>query len=180
MNTPADDAVVIRPFAPGDAQAFRDLNLAWIAAYFQPEAKDEATLSDPEGTILAPGGQILLADVGGQTVGCVALMPMPDGPINCYEVAKMAVAPEAQGRGVGRRLLEAAVAWARGGCTWKATPAWPPPCACTSRRASATCRPNRVLCPPTPAPTSSWRCFGKTERPEAPETRLAISAAACV
>jgi len=111
MNTPADDAVVIRPFAPGDAQAFRDLNLAWIAAYFQPEAKDEATLSDPEGTILAPGGQILLADVGGQTVGCVALMP--DGPINCYEVAKMAVAPEAQGRGVGRRLLEAAVAWAR-------------------------------------------------------------------
>ncbi len=110
MRDNETQAISVRPFAPGDAQAFHDLNLAWIAAHFQPEAKDEATLSDPEGTILAPGGQILLADLGGQVVGCVALVPMPDG---AYEVAKMAVTPEAQGRGVGRRLLEAAIAWAR-------------------------------------------------------------------
>ena len=34
-------------------------------------------------------------------------------PGDAYEVAKMAVASEAQGRGVGRLLLEAAIAWAR-------------------------------------------------------------------
>lgn len=103
-------AIRIRPFAPGDARVFHDLNMEWLTAFFHVEAKDEATLSDPVGTILAPGGQILLADLAGRAVGCVALLPMPDG---AYEVAKMAVAPNAQGRGVGRLLLEAAIAWAR-------------------------------------------------------------------
>ena len=32
---------------------------------------------------------------------------------NSYEVAKMAVAPEAQGRGAGRRLMTAAITWTR-------------------------------------------------------------------
>ena len=105
--------ITIRPYAPGDAQAFQDLNLEWLRAFFRVEAKDEATLSDPEGTILAPGGQILLADLDGQTVGCVALVPMPNSPVTCYEVAKMAVSPECRGHGVGRRLLEAAIAWAQ-------------------------------------------------------------------
>jgi putative acetyltransferase len=43
-------------------------------------------------------------------VGCVALLPMPG---HTYEVAKMAVLPEMQGRGVGRRLLAEAIAWAQ-------------------------------------------------------------------
>lgn len=105
-----EDDVVVRPFASGDATAFRALNLEWVTAFFRVEPKDEAALSDPEGTILAPGGQILLADSAGRTVGCVALLPMPG---DAYEVAKMAVTPEARGRGVGRLLLGAAVAWAR-------------------------------------------------------------------
>ncbi len=101
--------VHIRPFAPDDAEAFCALNLAWLTAYFRVEPKDTATLSDPEGAILAPGGQIFVADLGVDTVGCVALLPMPGG----YEVAKMAVDPAAQGRGIGRALLMAAIAWAR-------------------------------------------------------------------
>ena len=34
-------------------------------------------------------------------------------PIRTYEVAKMVIAPEAQGRGVGRLLMSAAIAWTR-------------------------------------------------------------------
>lgn len=100
----------IRPFAPGDAAAFHDLNKQWITTLFRMEASDEAALSNPEGTILMPGGAIFMAELGGSVIGCIALVPMPD---LCYEVAKMAVAPEAQGRGIGRGLLEAAITWAR-------------------------------------------------------------------
>ena len=101
--------VSIRPFASGDADAFRALNLAWLTAYFCVEPKDTATLSDPEGAILAPGGQIFVAELNAQAIGCVALLPMLGG----YEVAKMAVDPAAQGRGAGRKLLTTAIAWAR-------------------------------------------------------------------
>ena len=103
--------VIIRPFAPGDGEAFYRLNMAWITAHFDAEPKDEATLSDPEGTILQTGGQIFLADRDGQTVGCVALASMGEGG---YEVAKMAVAEERRGRGVGRQLLQASLEWATG------------------------------------------------------------------
>ena len=106
MNT----NLTIRPFVPADAQAFHDLNLAWIAAFFAVEPKDAQTLSDPQSAILAPGGAIFVAELDGSIVGCVALLPMPE---HSYEVAKMAVAPEAQGRGAGRRLMTAAIDWAR-------------------------------------------------------------------
>ena len=51
-----------------------------------------------------------MAVSGGETVGCVALIPMTDG---VYELSKMAVAPRFQGRGIGRALLHHAVAEAR-------------------------------------------------------------------
>lgn len=106
----SEDLVRIRSFVPCDAPVFHDLNTQWLMAFFEVEAKDEAMLTDPETMILAPGGHILLAELDGRTVGCVALIPMP---ADTYEVAKMAVAPEVQGRGIGRQLLEAAIGWTK-------------------------------------------------------------------
>ena len=51
-----------------------------------------------------------MAEVDGESVGTCALMKCPYG---AYELAKMAVAPAAQGRGVGRALGEAAITRAR-------------------------------------------------------------------
>ena len=47
---------------------------------------------------------------GSQAVGCVALIPIGDG---VYELSKMAVSPELRGLGIGRRLLQYAVAQAK-------------------------------------------------------------------
>lgn len=101
----------IRLLQPGeDATAFRTLNEEWITRHFVLEQKDRETLADPENTILRKGGQILLVRAGGETVGCVALIPMGNG---VYELSKMAVSPGLRGRGIGRKMLEHAIGQAK-------------------------------------------------------------------
>jgi putative acetyltransferase len=103
--------ITFRALAAGDdTTVFRTLNEEWITRFFTLEAKDRETLGDPERTILAKGGAIFLALVEGETVGCVALIPMEDG---IYELSKMAVAPQQRGLGIGRALLQHAIAQAR-------------------------------------------------------------------
>ena len=103
--------IEIRALQAGDdATAFRTLNEEWITRYFTLETKDRETLGDPENMILRKGGHIFMVYAGQQAVGCVALIPMGDG---LYELSKMAVSPEQRGMGIGRRLLEHAVAQAR-------------------------------------------------------------------
>ena len=100
-------AITLRDFRPGDQPIFRQLNEEWISQYFTLEAADFKVLDHPGEYILTPGGCILLAEVEGTVVGTCALIKMPDG--SSYELAKMAVAPAAQGRQIGFLLGQAAV-----------------------------------------------------------------------
>lgn len=99
-----------RTFRPGDEEAFRRLNEEWIRKDFSLEAEDEEVLGDPRQHILAPGGQIFIAEDDGAVVGCCALLALTPGE---YELAKMTVVESARGRGVGRRLLAFAISVAR-------------------------------------------------------------------
>ena len=90
-------------YRPEHARAFHDLNIAWISQLFHVEAKDREVLEDPDGKIIARGGAIFMAMDAGRAVGCVALIPLDDGG---FEVAKMTVAEDQRGSGLGRRLLE--------------------------------------------------------------------------
>jgi putative acetyltransferase len=105
--TTQETELMIREFEPGDEAAFRQLNEAWIVRHFAMEPKDEASLSDPQGTILGRGGRIFFAVRDGRAVGCCALLPMGRGE---YELAKMAVAESARRGGIGRRILERIIA----------------------------------------------------------------------
>ena len=89
---------------------FRRLNLEWIERYFWVEEVDRRILDNPHDEIIAPGGHILVARSGDSTLGVCALIAEEDGS---FQLAKMAVTPEAQGRGIGRKLGEAAIAKAR-------------------------------------------------------------------
>ena len=106
----SDPMILVRPFQAGDEAAFRALNKQWIEMHFAIESKDEITFADPQKVIIEPGGQILVATSEGRILGCCALLRISEHE---FEVAKMAVAARHQGRGIGRRLLSAAIDEAR-------------------------------------------------------------------
>jgi len=89
---------------------FERLNREWIERYFAIEAEDERLFADPEGEIVAKGGQIFFALDGDVVVGTAALVVHAEGVL---ELAKMAVTADAQGRGIGRRLMDTAIEHAR-------------------------------------------------------------------
>ncbi len=82
---------------------------AWlrIDLCFQGFAAELASLP---GLYALPRGRLLLASVGGEALGCVALRPV--GGTVC-EMKRLFVRPAFQGRGLGRRLAEMVIAEAR-------------------------------------------------------------------
>ena len=99
--------LLIRPLKDAsDARAFRMLNEEWIAQHFTIEEQDRRQLEDPIAAYITPGGEILIAELDGEPVGCVALMPDGTG---AYELSKMAISPQLRGQGAGRTLLGAAI-----------------------------------------------------------------------
>ena len=89
--------------------AFERLNREWIETYFVLEDADREVLGDPQGKILDPGGQVLFVLERDEVLGTCAVLRHD---ADTYEIAKMAVAPAARGRGLGDLLMEAAVAFA--------------------------------------------------------------------
>lgn len=103
-------SLVIRDFAgtAADGEAFARINRHWIDTMYRLEPVDEAQLGDPHGEIIAPGGAILLAEIADLgVVGTCGLLRTGEDE---FELIKMAVLPEAQGRGVGEALLRTAIA----------------------------------------------------------------------
>jgi GNAT superfamily N-acetyltransferase len=89
---------------------FERLNREWIETWFALEDADRETFRDPAARIVAPGGQIFFVIDEGSVFGTCAVIPHGPG---VHELAKMAVAPEARGRGYGDLLMEAAVEFSR-------------------------------------------------------------------
>ncbi len=83
--------------------AFQELNEEWITKYFKLEDADRKALDNPKSYILDNGGKILVAVQGKTILGVCALLKMQDDKYD-YELAKMAVSPKAQGKGIGYLL----------------------------------------------------------------------------
>ena len=103
--------LTIRPMASDeDAAAFCALNEEWIAHHFRLEEQDRRQLADPFAAYVAPGGEVLVAELDGRVVGGVAIVPDGTG---AWELSKMAIAPQLRGQGAGRKLLAATIQRAR-------------------------------------------------------------------
>jgi DNA-binding MarR family transcriptional regulator/N-acetylglutamate synthase-like GNAT family acetyltransferase len=97
----------IRPFRDELAPEFARINRQWIEAMYALEPVDEAQLADPRGTIVEPGGDVLFVeDPELGVVGTCGLLRTGEGE---FELIKMAVLPEARGRGAGEFLLRATI-----------------------------------------------------------------------
>jgi putative acetyltransferase len=89
---------------------FERLNRAWIEQYFVLEEADREVFRDPATAIIHPGGQIFFVVDTGRVLGTCAVIPHEPG---VYEIAKMAVSPEARGKGYGDLLMNACVEFSR-------------------------------------------------------------------
>ncbi|MFD2935048.1 bifunctional helix-turn-helix transcriptional regulator/GNAT family N-acetyltransferase [Spirosoma flavum] len=96
--------VQIVPYAEQYHEAFRQLNIEWITTHFALEELDYQALDHPDEKIIQPGGCILIALYQGEPVGTCALIKMND---TTYELAKMAVDPNARGKHIGWLLGKA-------------------------------------------------------------------------
>ena len=92
-----------RLYEAKDAQAFHDLNIAWIEKHFTVEDKDRKTLQQPDVYILGIGGRIVVAELGGKVVGTAALIPIDTTKV---ELAKMCVDASKRGKGIGKAILK--------------------------------------------------------------------------
>lgn len=112
--------VSIFPYSPNYQPDFKRLNLEWISRYFAVEPHDLEQLDHPEVHVLPGHGQIFFAAIGEEVVGCVAMVNtgtpdhgIPEQDLTEFELAKMAVSPKAQGKGIGKKLCLAAIGYAR-------------------------------------------------------------------
>jgi ribosomal protein S18 acetylase RimI-like enzyme len=113
INTPdelADSTPTLMTYREEFRAAFEQLNRDWIERYFVLEQADRELFRDPEARIRAQGGEIFFVVDGTRVVGTCAVLRHSAAE---YEIAKMAVASIARGRGLGDRLMEAAIRFAR-------------------------------------------------------------------
>lgn len=104
------EGVRIRRFDPRFAADFVALNREWIERHFVIEPMDIQQLENPRESVLDPGGEIFFLLEDDKAIGTCAMVPHGPG---CFELAKMAVAPSARGKGYGDLLMQAALDWAR-------------------------------------------------------------------
>lgn len=97
-------------YDPAYDEDFKSLNLAWIEEFFAVEPPDLHYLNNPKSEIMDKGGMIFFALLDEKAVGTVALMKMDGGR---YELSKMAVQSSMQGKGIGKQLMDALIAWAK-------------------------------------------------------------------
>jgi N-acetylglutamate synthase-like GNAT family acetyltransferase len=92
------------------ASDFASLNKAWLQKYFVVEPIDDRMLANPKHYFIDEGGLIFFAKINEKIAGTVALLKVSEG---IFELSKMAVSEEFQGKKIGTKMLEHCLGTAR-------------------------------------------------------------------
>lgn len=106
------DEVNIVPYNRKYKYDFAKLNYEWLEKYFNAEngeAEDKRLLNNPEREIIKKGGEIFLALLNEDVVGTCAVLKIDNSN---YELAKMCVTENAQGKQIGKKLALTAIGYA--------------------------------------------------------------------
>ena len=104
------DDIIIDSYKKEYSKKFKELNLAWIREFFTVEEEDLYSLENPELYFINRGGNIFFAISKSLIIGTAAMAYSSE---NKFELAKMAVQKEHQGKGVGKLLLRKCIDFAK-------------------------------------------------------------------
>ena len=102
---------VIIPFESKYTNDFANINFAWLEKFFYVEDYDREVLTKPEEYILSKGGYIFFAKIGEEIAGTVALIHR--GEKEGFELSKMGVAEQHQGKKIGQLLMDYSIQFAK-------------------------------------------------------------------
>jgi len=88
-------------YRPEHQPYFEKFNRDWIEEWFEMEPLDELVLTNPELSILNPGGAILMAEYDGVIAGTVGLRKVDE---YSYEFTKMAVDHNFRRKGIAEAI----------------------------------------------------------------------------
>ena len=103
-------SIIIDIFKKEYKSDFETLNLQWIKKYFKVEEEDSRILKNPESYVIDGGGQIFFALKDGKAIGTAAMVLTKE---RIFELSKMAVDSRYQGLGIGRKLINECISFAK-------------------------------------------------------------------
>ena len=116
-TTKANDKIQVIPYEERYIQDFIKLNRQWLEGFgLLEEADENKHLNTPRESIIDHGGQIFFAVEREIVVGTCAAIRHSSKLI---EIAKLAVTPSAQRRGIGRMLTKAVTKYSIDVGAWK-------------------------------------------------------------
>ena len=105
-----ESSIIIDLFKEEYKLDFKALNLQWIKKYFRVEEEDRKILENPKSYVIDRGGQIFFAINDGKAIGTAAMVLVEE---SIFELSKMAVDPNYQGLGIGRRIVDECIKFAK-------------------------------------------------------------------
>lgn len=97
-------------YSDENKQFIKTLNYNWLEKYFHIEKGDEISLSNPKEEIIDKGGFIFYVKLNQEIIGTASLIKKNN---SIFELGKMAISDKYQGFGIGKKLIDYCLKFAK-------------------------------------------------------------------